>query len=159
MYILSIMILSYFYFKIIFTTKISKFCLAADFLFQARPVDRPGRPAPAQDMHACACLSADRPGRPTVCTFALGFSGSTARSTAFRNLCFFLEDGRPERSTRAQRLLPAGQPVDRTGRLAGLQSANGSFLFCAILKSVFLICFCRLFLMFWRTFSSQINLK
>ena len=99
MYTLSIMILSYLYSKI-FLQQISKFCLAAVFLFQAKSADRPGRPAPAQDMHACACLSADRPGRPTESSFALGFSGSTARSTAFRKLCFCLEEvdrpGRPE---------------------------------------------------------------
>ena len=103
MYTLSSILLSFLYFKTFFTKLFQSLALAV-FLFQARPADRPGRPAPAQDMHVCACLSADRPGRPTVCRFALRFSGSTPGSTAFRNLCFFLGDGRPKRSTRAQRL-------------------------------------------------------
>ena len=158
MYTPSSMILSFLYFKT-FLQNFPKVWHLLFFLFQARPVDPPGRPAPAQDMHVCACLSADRPGRPTVCRFALRFSGSTSGSTAFRNLCFFLEDGQPDRSTGAQRLLPGRRAADRTGRPPSLQKPNGSFLFCAILKSVFLICFCRLFLMFWRTFSGQINLK
>ena len=127
MYTLSIMILSYLYFKI-FLKQNFKFCPAADFLFQARPADRPGRPAPAQDMHACACLLADRPGRPTVCRFALGFSGSTARVDRLQKPVFLFigrstrpvdrsptataskADGRPDRSTakpaKAQRLFP-----------------------------------------------------
>ena len=83
------MILSFPYLKNIFS-KFSRSCPAAIFLFQAKPADRPGRPATVLDMHACACPSADRPGRPTDCRFALGFSGSTGRSTAFRNLCFYL---------------------------------------------------------------------
>ena len=133
-YPFSSMILSYLYFKIFY--KNSKFWFPAVFLFQARPADRTGRPE-LVSRTTRLCMSVGRPlGRPTESSFALGFSGSTARSTArstaFRKLCFILEDGRPERSTRAQRLLPAGRTADRTGRPPGLQSPNGSFLFGAI---------------------------
>ena len=102
--------------------------------------DRPTGPVDRslyQDMHACACLSADRPGRLTESSFALGFSGSTAQSTAFSKLCFILEDGRPDGRPESNGSLPARRTVDRTGRPSSLQSPNGSFLFGEILK----ICF------------------
>ena len=158
MYTLSSILLIFLYFKTFFY-KISQVQNSAVFLFQTRPADRPGRPAPAQDVHIL-CMSAGRPPGSTDCLqVALGFSGSTVRSTAIRNLCFFLEDGRPERSTRAQRLLPARRTVDRTGRPPGLQSSNGSFLFGAILKSVFRTVFWQNFSEFLEIFSRSNKLK
>ena len=71
-----------------------------------------------------------------------GFLGRPPGSTAFRNLCFFLDDGRPERSTRAQRLLP-GRPDRSTGRPTKCQR-----LFPFLCNSE--ICFLNLFL---QTFS------
>ena len=116
MYTLSIMILSYLYFKNIFTAKISSSVFAADFLFQARPADRPGRPAPAQDMHACACLSADRPGRPTdcqqVCSRVFWVDRPVDR---LQKLVFLLEDGRPEPNGYCQQ---GGQSTGRVDRQA-----------------------------------------
>ena len=157
MYTLSIMILSYLHFKI-FLKQNFKFCLAAVFLFHARPADRPGRPAPVSG-HARLCMSVGRPPRSTDCKqFALGLSGSTARSTARRKLCFVFWDGRPERSTRANGSLPAELAVDQPGRPPSLLP-NGSFLFCAILKSVFQTAFWQIFSGFSRTFSEKIIIK
>ena len=97
MYTPSSMILSFSYLKNIFT-KYSQFCPAAIFLFQAKPADRPGRPATVLDMHACACPSADRPGRPTDCRLLSGFLGRP--------------DGRPPSET----CVSIYRTVDPTGR-------------------------------------------
>jgi len=147
------MILSYLYFKIFY--KNSKFWFLAVFLFQARPADRTGRPELVS--RTCTLVHVCRP---------------TVGSTDWKQFCsrvfwvdrpvdrlqktVFLFRGR---STRAQRLLPAGRTADRTGRPPGLQSPNGSFLFGAILKSVFRTVFWQTFSGFYRTFSDQISLK
>ena len=124
----------------------------------------------------CCCFSVSgltgRPARSTgasirTCTFvhvcrptarvdrlkavALGFCGSTARSTAQRKLCFLLEDGRPDRSTRAQRLFASragGRPARSTARPAKCQR-----LFPLLCN--FEIC---LFNLFWQTFSEVLEI-
>ena len=129
------MILSYLYFKAYF----QKFQVLVSCCFSVSgKTGRPDRSTGAC-VRTCTLVHVCRPtaGSTDCLQFALGFSGSTARSTAFRKLCFCLEDGRPERSTRAQRLLPAGRTADRTGRPPSLQSPNGSFLFGEILKIYF----------------------
>jgi len=134
MYTVSSIILKLYLLQTIFFYKNSKFKIMLFFCFRQ---DRPTGPVDRrlwQGVHVCACPSADRPGRPTVSRFALGFSGSTARSTARRKLCFYLEDGRPGGRPELNGSLPTRQTVDRTGRPPGLQSANGSFLFGAILN-------------------------
>ena len=133
------MILSYLYFKMF--TKIPSSVFLLFFCFRqyrpTGPADRslyPGR--------ARLCMSVGRPpGRPTECSYALGFSRSTAR----RKLCFFLEDGRPSGRPESNGSLPAGQTADRTGRPPSLPAANGSFLFCEILKIYFFGLFCSRF--------------
>ena len=125
--------------------------------------DKTGRPAWSTGActRTCTLVHVCRPtaGSTDWMQSALGFSGSTARSTARRTLCFFLEDGRPSGRPESNGSLPAGLAADRTGRPSSLQKSNGSFLFCVFLKSVFIICFGRLFLSCWRSFSGQISLK
>jgi len=124
------------------------FCFRQDW--PTGPVDR----RLCLDVHVCACPSVDRrvdrlragllsgflgrpPGRPTESRFALGFSGSTARSTTRRKLCFYLEDGLPSGRPEPNGSLPAVQTVDRPGRPPSLQSAQWLFPLWCNLKSVF----------------------
>ena len=123
------------------------------------PADRPVDRRQCQDVHVCARLSVDSPGRPTVSRSALGLFGSTARSTALRKLCFLWRKRSTERSTGAQRLFANKANGRPAGRPLRLQEPNGSFLFGAILKTVFIFCFNRLFESCWRSFSGQIRCK
>ena len=144
MYTLSSILLSFPYFKTFFT-KFSNFKNPAVFPVSGWPADRHGRPAPVPG-RARLCTSVGWPPGSTDCKQLLsGFLGRPPRSTARRKLCFLLEDGRPDRSTRANGSLPAELAADRPGRPPSLQQPNGSFLFCAILKSVFQTAF-------WQTF-------
>ena len=116
MYTLFIMILRYPLLQNIFTTKISKVLL----LFFCFRLDRPTGPVDRrlhQDVHDCARLLTDRPGRPTVCSLLSGFLGRPPGSTARRTLCFSLRTVDPgvDRSPTAlcqQSWRPTG-PVDR----------------------------------------------
>ena len=153
MYTLSSMLLSFPYFKIFFT-KISKFQILLFFLFQAdRPTGTVDR-RQCQDVHVCARLSVDRPGRPTESSCSRVFW--VDRPVDRKKEAVFCLLGR---STRANGSLPAELAVDRPGRPPGLQQPNGSFLFCAILKSVFQTAFWHTFSGFFRSFSEQIRSK
>jgi len=139
-------------------TKFSKFKSCWFFLFQA---DRPTGPVDrrqCQDVHVCARLSVDRPGRPTECTCSRFFwvdrSGRPQEES-----CAVFCGGRPDRSTGANGSLPAELAVDRPGRPPSLLLPNGSFLFCAILKSVFWSAFWQTFTGFSSLFSEQIRSK
>ena len=132
MFTLSSMILSYLYIKKYFTN----FQYPVSWLFFCFRQDRPTGPVDRSlyPGRARLCMSVGRPsGRPTESSLLSSFLGRPDRSTAFRKLCFLLEDGRPEPNG----YMPAGRTADRTGRPPGLQRSNGSFLFCVNLK----ICF------------------
>ena len=154
-YTLSSLLLTFLYFKTFFT-KFSKFKNPADFSVSGL-TGRPARSTGAS-IRTCMFVHVCRPTARVdrLKAVALGFSGSTAR----RKLCFLLEDGRPDRSTRAQRLFASwagGRPARSTARPAKAQR-----LFPLLCNSeiCFLDCFFwQTFSGFYRSFPEQIRLK
>ena len=137
--------------------KNSKFCCCFSV---SGETGRPARSTGDSTGHARLCMSVGRPSGSTdwkqCCSRVFWVDRQVDR---LQKTVFSFRGRSTGRSTQAQRLLPAGRTADRTGRPLGLQSSNGSFLFCVFLKSVFVICFGRLFLSFWRSFPDQISLK
>ena len=152
MYTLSSMLLNFPYLKTIFTKFFKKILLF--FCFQAaRPTGTVDR-RQCQDVHTCARLSVDRPGRPTESSCSRVFWVDRPIDRQKRAVLCLLG-----RSTRPNGSLPAELAVDRPGRPPSLLQPNGSFLFCAILKSVFLDCFLADFFRVLQIFSRANKVK
>jgi len=98
-------------------TKFSKFKSCWFFLFQA---DRPTGPVDrrqCQDVHVCARLSVDRPGRPTECTCSRVFwvdrSGRPQEESCALSFVAVDPTGRPEPTALCQLSWRSTGPVDR----------------------------------------------
>ena len=154
MYTLSIMILSYLYFKIFLQQKFPSSVLLLFFCFRQNrptgPVDR----RLCQDVHACACLSADRrvDRLSAVCSRVFWVDRPVDRLQK----TVFLFRGRSTRAVDPSPTATASRADGRPDRLTA-KPAEPQRLFPLLCISE--ICFGRFFLSCWRSFPDQISLK
>ena len=146
MYTLSIMILSYLYFKNIFTTKISSSVLLLFFCF------RQDRPTGTCTGHARLCMSVGRPPGSTDCLQVCSRVFWVDRPVDRLQKPVFLFRGRSTRAVDPSPTATAsradGRPDRSTARPAKCQR-----LFPLLCISE--ICFCNLF---WQTFSELLEI-